>query len=425
MSEKRLFTNNYINWFFTSKLVDGFFFSILCATIFTFALCHWLLDLNYKYENLAQQGPIVDLTWVFWIGTIVALYYVIKQQQMQFDFALLILVQTMALIGVLDYHNENYVEVCYAWILPLSYIIGKLIATSAKRIYITYAVLTLGMFTCAFLDYSFIFGKYENWLYGEAWPTFFMPEAYLSRTTYDYGFVMIIAATTMAFVVFKRNKILSASILVLSIVPQIFSVKYHARLGTCLLAVCIGIAALIYIIENRKDKRVKTIVAITVVAIAALTIIAILLFKLNAFSFHDRYINSYWSDDGGVLKNVRFTMDWEAFKNIINYPLQDFQKEYGISRGHSMLLEYGRVYDVTIYGLLIAFRIAVIVDAIRFAVAKNIDIELKYLLVPAFASFNIYYSMEPNAHAHRYFLMAGLLLFGLIRGSLENKINEK
>ena len=127
MSEKRLFKNNYINWFFTSKIVDGFFFSILCATIFTFAVCHWILDLNYKFENLNQTGPIVDLNWVFWIAVIFSVYNLAQRRRFYFDGAFGFLCLSMILIGVLDYHCERYEEVRYAWIIPMSYVIGKLV----------------------------------------------------------------------------------------------------------------------------------------------------------------------------------------------------------------------------------------------------------------------------------------------------------
>ena len=74
-----------------------------------------------------------------------------------------------------------------------------------------------------------------------------------------------------------------------------------------------------------------------------------------------------------------------------------------------------------------AVKILIIKDMLRLAFSKEENSWIKYLLVPSFIALNLYYSMEPNGYAHRYFWLVGLLISGMIRGWLEggSKTNEQ
>ena len=65
--------------FFKSEKVDIFIFCVFLATIFTAGLCNSILDNAYKYSS-SQIGKAfyVDFGWVFWLGTIVSLFYLIR-----------------------------------------------------------------------------------------------------------------------------------------------------------------------------------------------------------------------------------------------------------------------------------------------------------------------------------------------------------
>ena len=112
-------------------------------------------------------------------------------------------------------------------------------------------------------------------------------------------------------------------------------------------------------------------------------------------------------------------MDWNAFQSMIKYPLENYQEKYGLARGHSMLLEYGRVYGLTTFGLLLFFKILIFIDCGRLMFFQNSSSYIRYILVPLFFTINIYYLLEPNGFAHRYFWSIGLFVSGMIRGYLD------
>jgi hypothetical protein len=64
-------------------------------------------------------------------------------------------------------------------------------------------------------------------------------------------------------------------------------------------------------------------------------------------------------------------------------------------------------------------RVLLIIDGFRLIFKKGENAWIKYLIFPAFVCVNIYYSLEPNAFAHRYLWMMGLFLSGMVRGWLE------
>lgn len=70
-------------------------------------------------------------------------------------------------------------------------------------------------------------------------------------------------------------------------------------------------------------------------------------------------------------------------------------------------------------------RMLLIVDAVRLVFRRNDYSWIKYLLLPAFAAVNMYYSMEPNGFAHGYIWMVGLFISGMIRDGVDLKNVKK
>ena len=100
---------------------------------------------------------------------------------------------------------------------------------------------------------------------------------------------------------------------------------------------------------------------------------------------------------------------------MIKHPLENYEM-LRLENPHSMILEYGRVYGLPLWLLLTMFRLMLCISAIVVAFKRGDNCWIKYLLVPAFISLNLYYAMEPNGLAHRHFWTIGLFLSGIIKG---------
>lgn len=411
-------------------LLDRFVFTVCAATIFTFCVCSWLLDINYKY-TIDMTGPVVDVNHIFYIAALASAYYLIRKRQIQFDFSLVLLCTVMVFVAIIDYHTEDYVPVSYAWILPMAYILGKLIVgtdreTINEKIVILYFSMAIPMYIQSVLDIG------SNWKTGwalgtERWPEFWTGEIE-PRTTYELGFVLTTSAFAFALYVFKKHTIASIIIIAANVLLQYMVMHVQGRQNPVLLILTIIIVGCLMVYDrwHGDSKRLIKLFCIALLVVTLIVGLIAVLFATNTFGLMDKYKASYWAD-GGLLKNERIDINLTAFRSMLKWPNDNYTERAGLERAHSMVLEYGRVYDMTVYIGLTLIRLLFIFQALRMALAKNTNSWIKYLVVPAFVSLNLYYTMEPNAYAHRYLWMPGLFLSGMIAGWLELKgrVNEK
>lgn len=432
----RYFKNKYLNFIFTSDAVEAFMFSVLCATVFTAGMCHWILDVGYKYIAAEPSLGKVDFNWVFVVCAVVSTYYLIRKRTVQFDFALVVLCQTFVLVGVMDYHSERYDVVPYAWILPMAYIVGKVaVGNDAKtanyRIEKLYFALASGMLITALLDFMTVY-EYTDYFYFRqyrtgVWPSFWLGGIWENRLTYEFGFILITAAVGYLFYCAKRNIFTLVVAIQLNLYIQLLVSDIGGRTTRLQLPISLLVFLFIYIFHNWKTfpVSVKQVIKIVIIFILLAFFAIMVAYLKNISDVRDKYLNSVWAADGGILRNVRFLMDYAGFNAMLEHPLEDYEIVYGLEKTHSMILEYGRVYGFTIWLLVVAFRLIVIKDVILLIFKKNDYSWIKYLLIPSFVAVNLYYSMEPNGYAHKHLWAVGLLLSGMIRGCLCNAHRRK
>jgi hypothetical protein len=419
---------NIITKFISSVMADYFFLALTCATAFTVGMCHWLLEIEYKYrENNDPSLGSVDFRWVFVACVIISLFYALKRQVIKYDFTLLFLIIGFLLVGWLDYHNQRYPEVCYAYIIPMSYVVGKLVVgqDTLKANYIIeklYFSLAAGMFIAAFMDFM------SNYMHAATlgfsdnfWPSFWLGGIIDNRCTYEFGFFLITASTGYLIYCSKRNVFSIIIAIVLNIIIQKLVIDATGRENRAILPAVIILFVVLIIYDNwqRYSDSLKQRVYNGIRIIFVISVLLFFAILINLFGLREIYQSSIWGARTGFINNVRFSMDIKGFRAMLQYPLEDYESYAGLARPHSMLLEYGRVYDLTVWGLFSIARLFMIKDAIVFAATKNDKAWIKYLLFPAFVAVNIYYSMEPNGYAHRHFWMVGLFISGMIRGWMD------
>ena len=147
---------------YENEVVERVVFCILLATLFTAGMCHWIIDIEYYGIVDDKSLAVVNLSLVFVICAIISIYYLLRKKRIQFDMALVVLIQTFIFIGMLDYHYCRYPLVQYAWILPTAYITGKLAVGTNRtianyRIEKIYLALASGILITTMLDFSMNF----------------------------------------------------------------------------------------------------------------------------------------------------------------------------------------------------------------------------------------------------------------------------
>ncbi len=419
-------SNKYMYNFLKSDKVEGFFFSMLCATIFTAGFCHSMLDLAYKYlESQAGKAFYVDFNWGFWICVIILLFYTIRdcvvyKEGAKFDFAFIMLTQAMLFTGIIAYHNQNYSTIPYTWIIPSSYLIGKAVGGSNRekaneRIIIVMYTLMLALFLISMLDFYnfFKYSKLSGYYLTEIWPGFFTNEEQ-NRCGMSLGLFLV--NTSLGFAIYRRKKepILAFFITIAFVVSQYWALKVESRTITLLPVLSLGIILILILCEKRgyisRRGWIGIVIFVLLSALAIMVMIKYDIFHMGAYLIGDEY-------GGSILKNVRFTMDKNAFKLLLQNPLGRTEfPEDTMFRPHNTFLQYGESYGIVVFALIEIFRLATLKDAVVMSLKINANSSIKYLLVPAFLCLNVNYSMDPNGFIQRHLWMLVIFISGLIRG---------
>lgn len=412
-----------------SKTIENFFLAATCATVFTMSLCYWILELTYKYNH--NMDSVVDINWVAGAGLIISVYYLFKKKRIEFDSTLCFLLQLTLLMGVIDYHRGEFLKVCYAWFIPTSYIIGKLVVSYDEddvfvyrnkrienRTYLLFFSLAVGMFLLAFSD--FLPNWRSGWAFGtENWSSVWA-ENTTARTTFVLGFVPMIGTFCIVFFISKRKKLLSLLLIITNVLIQYFAFKTEAREPICMFIITMVIGLTMTIVDRWKQigarKKVKALFIVCV-----LVLVIVVFFQLDIFGLKTAYRNSFFSDGGGIIKNQRIILNSWAIDNIIMFPTEDITN-YKLYPGHNMTLNLGAVYDLTTMLLVLIVKILYSIEALKMFINKRIGM-IKYVLIPTFINLNIYYVLEPNAAYAKEYWMASLVISGMIAGwnELEKK----
>lgn len=407
---------------YSDNNVENLVFSIVVATLFASCLCHWMLEPGIQ-KVVKDSGVHISFQWVFWIAAAISVFYIWQKKIIRFDFELVILAQTFVLAAILDYQRQSYEMISYAWILPIAYIIGKLAIGQNKkivnyRIIILFFAMAIPTFICSTLDFGV--NWVTGWSYGtEHWNTFFTGLPF-ARTTYEYGFVLMTSAVGFAIYYLKKHPVLAFLIIGMHLFAEYLLFFAQGRQNPILLILTIMMTAFLIGFDRwsyMSDTSKKRIYGFLIACIVLIVFLAIA-FRFNVAGLHDLYKKSYWSD-GGFLKNERIQINLNGLRYMMENPIDPYVDHGDAAGGHSLILGYGGAYGVTIYGLLTLFRTILFIQAARLAFRRSENAWIKYLLVPGFVCINIYYTMEPNAAAHRYFWMLGLFISGMIKGWLE------
>ena len=407
-----------------NQIISESVFYITCALTFICAAFHWKFDISYKYI-VGDYTDIIDYRFCAAVAAILIIYFIIKNRKVPFDVELIIFLSILLYVGYLDYQAGRNADVCYWYILFVAYLLGRVVLgtnydTATRRIAILFFALVLGMFTASFLDFSI---NLENgWSYGtEEWPNFISGDVE-PRTTYEYGFVLTTSLFGYAVLFFKEKRWLPLFIVALNVLIQYMVITVEGRENSFMLIISVITVFGLLLLDKYNEFSVGTKKRLGILLIVLLVIVAIIymLFVNNFLGLYDLYSNSYLSGSGGIIHNVRFEMDLDGFRGMLKYPFEDYEAVAGIRRPHSMILEYGRVYNIIVFAGLTVFRIITFIDVIKLLFMNDGRYRyIKYIIIPAFININLYYSLEPNGYAHRHFWMAGLLLCGMIRAYVQ------
>lgn len=363
----------------------------------------------------------IHIKWIGLIVAILAFSGIIIYKNVKVDIKFLLLFEAFLLVAVHNSKTDIYYDVAFAWMLPLTYLIGKICVGDGKkyvdkRINIFYFILAIGMMTGGFLDliYGYQIGFFDTEYMINIWS-----KGQYVRTTHEYCYILMIAAFYYGIIVLKSGRKAALLLLLADIVIVFEMIRHEGRYSLFYIILQIPLLLIIKIISN-KDKQVVIRTLIKVGAIFLLfVVLAITIYNYNIFGITEWYKHSFLSGSGGIIHNVRFLSMAKIIKSLPSYPFGGYDEVTELG-SHNMWLKYGNKYGVVVLGLLLIYKLLTIKDMIVLATRRDRGY-IKYLLVSTFVYINIYYSMEPNAASAREYYLVGLFINGLISGKIESE----
>lgn len=149
-------------------------------------------------------------------------------------------------------------------------------------------------------------------------------------------------------------------------------------------------------------------------------------FHIKESSFFDALLNR----DGGIVKNVRFQIQFRALTQIIPHWLGGGTMELGFDNAHNFWLQIANMSGIIPFISLMVYTLWNLVDMCRLIYMKHIDETIKYLVPSVFLALMCYLLMEQGGHGTPDYFMYFTLVGGIISQILiqakgeESKGNE-
>ncbi|WP_155942227.1 hypothetical protein [Pseudobutyrivibrio ruminis] len=366
------------------------------------------------------------------VGAVIVIYLAYKCGKVQFDFAVFFLALGLVVgiyYGFYFIGNSDTVDVSKILSPVVAYLLGVLLVntfeTYEKSVKLVYASMSIPMAVYALSSAIYcVMNTREGTILGNIIDN---PDL-MNRRLVEVMFFMITASLIWAVMTFKNNKFVSCLIIIANVLVQIASIRIHTRYNTYFFVLEIFALLIIWtytVIKTKCNTIISTIV--TIVLSVMLILILTMVYRVNLGGLRNIYYNSFWGADGGILHSYKYQNIGEAVRNLFteNNRKGFYINANGINTSYNLWLDYARDYGMYSFGLIYIFKILTVIYTFRMIINKNVSSEIKYLLVPAFLAFNIFYSTEAISKVQIYTWIWGLIISGMIRTCcLQKKVKE-
>lgn len=403
-----------------SNTMKNFMFVFFLASAFTYSFF-------YGYGT-------VDSPRFYWIMAISLVYMLLDPDREinPIDFPGIIICLIFFLVGVFQYMsnpwlNSLYNPAPYAWVVPTVYFLGKAIVGNKKseinsRAFIALTVIAVGSFLQGVLNYIGFYIYMDSDAYNTR--TFWNPLTDATRSTYNFGFFLIVGSTFYAFLQRKKKKLFFKSVVVMTIISIAANLFFKGRTMLLMVVVINFICMLLYLLAGNVNviQNHKQLIKKVLITIAALVVLFFIFFVTNAFGIADAYNNSFLSRDGGIFNNVRLKL-WRAGWNLMienqkgGWNLDE--NIYQITTPHNAWLEYARHYDIIVFSLWALFWGITLIWNIRVLLKYEKKYSILYYAIGGQIVLFIYSMVEPGYIMYQDLLLFHIFICGLISG-IEN-----
>lgn len=258
------------------------------------------------------------------------------------------------------------------------------------------------------VKYGFYDGDYRGW--SDFWTNYNW-----RATHYSYWGCFVAGLCGYGIYCFFEKKWLRGFLVTgMIIVENYIQIAGDNRMVLCVTVVALAVSLLMYCYFNMKDK--SKIRKVLLVALIAIGIVAVLLWT-NAFGIRSSgYYKGFVTRNGGILKNDRFQMMFEAIRMLPSH-WKGGATMYaaGYFWVHNYWLQVANVSGIIPFILWMIVNVAAVWDVIKIIKSPSVSSKLKYMLIPMVASIVAYLMMEPGGTESNRYIIFYVMLVALLK----------
>lgn len=354
------------------------------------------------------------------LGAVFCLILLLKQKKFRLDIGVCLIAIMMFSYCIIVF-GIRAVAIMMPYVPIVLYVLSHYLAKEIKRhenseIQLSKVVycLVFGHAVHGILNSYMYFAGYRgkasrHWF--DVWEQCMMPGTQL--TIY---YLAVFAVLFPAIIYFKRKKWANSTIILVTLFFIYASLATRTRTTLLVLVlVFVGQAILYLILERKKVMPYITPKKIGIFFISMIVIIMLLFFALRDNEMIRIFIDNL-DKDGGILNNIRFRVQRQALSQIFDYPFGGNQMIMDLNMAHNAWLDIANEAGVIPFLSFAVYTIWTIYELFRFVIKREIDTEIKLMMVGIYVAFFLYYTVEPALKASVHFLSPWILVNGLIHG---------
>ena len=414
-------TYDYVMDFLHRDVVKKAVFTAFLACVFFFCL---------RYGHGIIDGPKF---YIFF--AVFALFFLAntKVRIDLIDMPTMILVLAYFLMGIYEHmfwegQADTYNYIPYTWLVPTTYILGKLCVGDDKsrlgrRVFAILSTMATGMYIQGLLNY-YAYYKYSEYVDyqhpGGIWRSFWDAAVDGTRNNWNNGFLVVLASLVFAFTLRKKNKKFFIASVFAIVFCMLLNIKFSGRTVPAIFVVITFIMTVLYLVINCRliSKKHWTIIASVAVACVAAVGIVYIMYLKNIAGVGDFFSAYYFTRDGGVIKNVRLDM-WK-WGIIYAFTLQKggwVQSDVsGLATSHNTWIEFARYYDIIVFLLMVMFVVMTLVGGIRILAKHGTAYKVLFWAEAVELIMFIYAMEEPAYIQNRDLLLFFYFICGMVGG---------
>ena len=278
--------------------------------------------------------------------------------------------------------------------------------------------IVLGTFVYSMLNYySFLVHGFTG--KGRIWSEFWTDYP-MNATHHSYWGCFIAGMSGYVIYSFSEKKWIRGIIFAgLIVMENIAQAAADNRMVLCVTLVAFVVGLFLYFVFNPKNK--KAIKNASIFLLAVMAIVAIVI-ALNVGGIRTSgYFYRFMTRDGGILKNIRFQMIYEAIMKIPSH-WKGGATMYaaGVYWVHNYWLQVANVSGVIPFALWMVVNVAAVIDTVKLIKSPYVSMNIKYMVVPILASIVGYLMMEPGGTESNRYIIFYVLLVALLKQLTSN-----